>query len=333
MSTISNLPVLQTLTNNISIPVGVPGASGSTTKQVSLQALGEFVNDAYVTFDITTATTSTLGGIIVGAGLGITSSGTLSVSNIATTATTSTLGLVIVGDGLEIENGVLNVTSMGATGARGATGQRGSTGATGPRLTAVISTIKPENPTAGDMWLDLENSGQLLTYNGNVWVAASPGGSIGSTGPAGVSGATGSTGLQGATGAAGTVAFAGGTGATGSQGATGPAGNNGSTGATGLGATGATGAVGATGPIGATGSQGPAGATGVGNLPTNSQGFLYNDGTGSLSWTGTNIVTTSTSLDGGGAITIHDIINLNVEGGTATAVHDTTGIAIDGGTA
>jgi hypothetical protein len=51
------------------------------------------------------------------------------------------------------------------------------------------------------MWLDIEYSGQLLTYNGSVWVASAPGGAIGYTG------STGATGIQGEQGNFGGAAF------------------------------------------------------------------------------------------------------------------------------
>jgi hypothetical protein len=244
MSTISNLPIISAVTTDTAIPVGI----GTATRQMTVSQLGDFINNELVTFNISTATTSTIGGIIVGQGLEIVNS-VLNVSNIITTATTSTQGTVIVGDGLEIVDGVVNVTSIGATGARGATGIRGATGATGPRLTAVISTTKPSSPAAGDMWLDTQETGQLFTYNGSVWVSASPGGSIGDTGSTGASGLTGATGPQGATGAVGFAGQFGSTGATGLTGATGAQGIQGN-----VGATGAQGIQGATGPTGATGA-------------------------------------------------------------------------------
>ena len=228
MSTISNLPIISAVTTDTAIPVGI----GTATRQMTVSQLGDFINNELVTFNISTATTSTIGGIIVGQGLEIVNS-VLNVANIITTATTSTQGTVIVGDGLEIVDGVVNVTSIGATGARGATGIRGATGATGPRLTAVISTTKPSSPAAGDMWLDTQETGQLFTYNGSVWVSASPGGSVGDTGSTGASGLTGATGPQGATGAVGFAGQFGSTGATGPQGATGVQGIQGNIGATG----------------------------------------------------------------------------------------------------
>ena len=213
MSTISNLPIISAVTTNTAIPVGI----GTATRQMTVSQLGDFINNELVTFNISTATTSTIGGIIVGNGLNI-NQGILEVANIITTATTASQGTIIIGSGLEINNGVVNVTSIGATGAKGATGTRGATGATGPRLTAAISTTKPLVSSAGDMWLDLDYSGQLLTYNGTFWVAAAPGGSVGPAGATGLNGLNGATGPQGATGATG---FQGPAGATGLTGATG----------------------------------------------------------------------------------------------------------------
>jgi hypothetical protein len=231
MSTISNLPLLSTATGEVVFAVIDKGEpEPRKLRQTTLNQIGDFINREIVTYNIATATTTTLGGIIVGSGLTI-DEGVLGVANIVTTATTATQGTIIVGDGLEIADGVLNVTSMGATGARGATGTRGSTGATGPRLVAAISTSKPLVAAAGDMWLDVGNSGQLLTYNGSVWIAAAPGGSIGETGiqgATGLQGATGATGFQGPVGATGLV------GATGPQGIPGLFAGQGATGATGL---------------------------------------------------------------------------------------------------
>jgi hypothetical protein len=219
MSTISNLPLLSTATGNIIVAVIDKGEpEPRRLRQATLNQIGDFINREIVTYNIATATTTTLGGIIVGPGLNI-NEGVLGVANIVTTATTTTQGTIIVGDGLEIADGVLNVTSMGATGARGATGTRGATGATGPRLTAVISTSRPIVAAPGDLWLDIEYSGQLLTYNGSVWVSAGPGGAVGEEGPAG---ATGATGPQGISGTAAFMGATGATGVTGLQGATGP---------------------------------------------------------------------------------------------------------------
>ena len=62
------------------------------------------------TYTLPTATTSTLGGIIVGSGLQVTSNGTLSTSASTLPATTSRLGGIIVGSGFTINvNGTLNV--------------------------------------------------------------------------------------------------------------------------------------------------------------------------------------------------------------------------------
>ena len=157
----------------------------------------------------------------------------------------------------------------GATGI-GITGATGLTGATGAEASATVSSTKPSSPDTGDLWLDLETTGQLFTWNGNVWISASPGGAgiIGATGSAGPQGATGITGPAGATGAGatgatGTAGVDGATGATGPAGATGAAGADGSIGSDGLdGATGATGPAGATG-AGATGATGTAGADGA----------------------------------------------------------------------
>ncbi len=255
MSTISNLPVLNTATGQVVVPAyDLVGQRG--TVQVSLETVAE-----YILTQQNIATTTTPGVVIIGDGLVVDSTGTVSVSPDLSGAT-------------------------GAIGFDGATGATGPIGATGVRLTAVISTVKPSNPAEGDLWLDVGNSGQLLTYNGAVWVAAAPGGagvvgSTGATGPQGIpgtaaaqgaTGVTGATGQQGATGvtgatgsgATGAQGIQGTTGATGAQGSTGIQGSTGSTGPSGLnGVDGDQGSTGATGLSGSTGSTGPQGATGV----------------------------------------------------------------------
>ena len=204
MSAITNLPALNTLTGAIIFPVVDTGIVPTVTKYATVDQIGEFVINNLTTVNIVTATNTSSGGVIVGEGLTITE-GVLSVTVPLSTATTSTLGGVIIGSGVDIDgNGVISVNTDGATGAtgpRGFNGLSGATGSTGPRLTAVISTVRPTTPAAGDMWLDIEYSGQLLTFNGSVWVAAAPGGAIGYTG------STGATGIQGEQGNFGGAAF------------------------------------------------------------------------------------------------------------------------------
>ena len=204
MSAITNLPALNTVTGAIIFPVVDTGIVPTVTKYATVAQIGEFVINNLTTVNIVTATNTSSGGVIVGEGLTITE-GVLSVTVPLSTATTSTLGGVIIGSGVDIDgNGVISVNTDGATGAtgpRGFNGLSGATGSTGPRLTAVISTVKPTSPVAGDMWLDIEYSGQLLTYNGSVWVASAPGGAIGYTG------STGATGIQGEQGNFGGAAF------------------------------------------------------------------------------------------------------------------------------
>jgi hypothetical protein len=204
MSAITNLPALNTVTGAIIFPVVDTGIVPTVTKYATIDQIGEFVINNLTTVNIVTATNTSSGGVIVGEGLTITE-GVLSVTVPLSTATTSTLGGVIIGSGVDIDgNGVISVNTDGATGAtgpRGFNGLSGATGSTGPRLTAVISTVRPTTPAAGDMWLDIEYSGQLLTFNGDVWVAAAPGGAIGYTG------GTGATGIQGEQGNFGGAAF------------------------------------------------------------------------------------------------------------------------------
>ena len=282
MSTISNLPVLNTATGQTIVPAIDTSVSGARpTVQVTLDTIAE-----YILTQQNIATTSTPGVVIVGDGLIVDSTGTVSVSSTISGAT-------------------------GAVGPDGATGATGPQGSTGARLTAVISIVKPVEPEAGDMWLDVGNSGQLLTYNGSIWVAAAPGGSYGPTGPAGATGEQGIPGTAAAQGATGSTGATGIPGATGGPGATGPQGSVGSTGATGgPGATGATGSLGATGPsglngvdgdpgsTGATGPQGPQGDPGGATGPAGATGA-----TGSPGFTGDAGSTGATGLQGATGLT------------------------------
>ena len=99
--------------------------------------------------------------------------------------------------------------ATGSTGPQGATGV-GGIGATGAQASATVSSTKPTSPDVGDLWLDLEETGQLFTWDGNFWISASPGGAgiVGATGadstvpgPPGATGPAGATGLQGPAGA------------------------------------------------------------------------------------------------------------------------------------
>jgi hypothetical protein len=378
MSTISNLPLLTSVTGQIVIPVADPTTSTNSTKSLTVQALGEFINEQITTVNIIAATTTTLGGVIVGEGLSVDNEGKLTVVLPLSTATTATLGGVIVGNGLVIDNeGVLSLDSsigglgatgatgvgatgatglVGATGLRGLTGAtgpqgipgtaaaqgstgatgltgatgvqgipgtaafQGSTGATGPRLVAVISIVKPENPEAGDLWLDIGNSGQLLTYNGEVWVSAAPGGGVGNTGATGATGLTGSTGATGATGLDGSTGATGPQGIIGLDGATGATGPQGATGSGATGSTGFTGTTGATGLTGATGPQGdPGGATG----PQGPQGDI-----GSTGATGPQGSTGATGLGATGATGLLGTTGATGEQGATGA----TGIGSTGAT-
>jgi hypothetical protein len=167
-----------------------------------------------------TATTATLGGVIIGHNLAVTLAGTLSaitsvISDVAPANPIegdqwwdSVLGRGFVYyDGLWIEMS----PNVGAVGPAGATGA-GATGATG------------------------------------VQGATGEKGATGSTGPVGATGLQGSTGQVGATGQLGATGSTGPVGATGLQGSTGQ-----------IGATGQLGATGATGYQGTTGATGPQG--------------------------------------------------------------------------
>lgn len=74
-----------------------------------------FASEGASTTGLSVATTATLGAIIVGNGLSITSDGVLSSSS-ASPATTTTLGTIIVGDGLSItESGILSTSGTAVT--------------------------------------------------------------------------------------------------------------------------------------------------------------------------------------------------------------------------
>lgn len=73
-------------------------------------------------YTLPSATTSTLGGVIIGSGISVTSNGTISVNSTGGNytlppGTTSTLGGFIVGNGLSVtSNGTLSVTSSSSGG-------------------------------------------------------------------------------------------------------------------------------------------------------------------------------------------------------------------------
>jgi hypothetical protein len=286
MSTINSLPIVTVVNGNMVFPIVDTTTSTRNTKQISVDTLGNYINNSLVTFNLTAATTSSLGGITVGQGLSITTSGQLSVVLPLNVATTSSLGGIIVGYGLNINQaGILQIDQQiaglgatGATGPEGTSGLSGSTGATGLRGATGpqgISGIAAEQGGTGATGPQGAQGNQGST--GSTGVGAS-----GATGPQGATGlqgatgqgATGASGLRGSTGATGPAGATGEQGipgtaaAAGSTGATGIEGPIGSTGATGSGATGATGtgSTGATGPQGSTGATGPTGATGVGLL-------------------------------------------------------------------
>ena len=195
--------------------IGATGAQGSTgpTGDVGATGAGATGSTGPMGPIGTTlpATTTTIGGLIVGHNLRITTEGTLS-SVLSVTgdippadaeegdqwwdsfygrgyvyysgtwvemspqvlpgaATTATLGLVQIGSGITVNNGIISV--IGAQGETGATGIQGIDGATGPQ------------GISGDVG------------------ATGVQGDVGATGAAGADGATGVAGVDGATGATG----------------------------------------------------------------------------------------------------------------------------------
>ena len=65
MSTIGNLPVLSSVTGTMVLPIVDTTTSTKTTKQVTVNALGNYINSNLTTFNLAAATTSTLGGVTV----------------------------------------------------------------------------------------------------------------------------------------------------------------------------------------------------------------------------------------------------------------------------
>jgi hypothetical protein len=287
MSTINSLPVVTVVNGSMVLPIIDTTTSTRNTKQISVTTLGTYINSSLVTFNLAAATTSTLGGIIVGRGLAISTTGQLSVVLPLDVATTSSLGGIKVGYGLnidqtgllQIDQQVARIGATGATGPGGIAGLSGGTGATGLRGATGPQGLNGIAAQQGGTGATGIQGATGIGATGATGIGATGAtgtqGNLGSTGATG-QGATGASGLRGTTGATGpagatgeqgvpgTAAAAGATGATGPEGlvgATGAAGA-GATGATGIGATGATGL----GVIGSTGATGPVGATGVGLL-------------------------------------------------------------------
>jgi hypothetical protein len=211
--------------------VNLDGSTGATAGAIAIQDEGSEVTATAVTInfvgagveataegDVVTveitatpleaATTSTIGGIIVGHGL-YTTTGT-AILNVAYSFNSDTPPAdpnegdfwwdTVSGRGYIRYSGLWVEYSPQIQPAPGATGPIGATGAQGPQ--------------------------------GDPGGATGPQGSTGATGPAGVDGATGATGIQGATGPEGPqgATGAGATGATGAQGATGLTGATGAPG-------------------------------------------------------------------------------------------------------
>jgi hypothetical protein len=108
------------------------------------------------------------------------------------------------------------------------------------------------------------SEGQVLTYNGEAWVAADPADADGVKGDQGEPGPQGAQGVQGPQGPAGTLGAQGAKGDKGDKGEKGEKGDKGDVGATGAqGVAGVMGAVGPSGAAGAAGAQGPQGPAGA----------------------------------------------------------------------
>jgi hypothetical protein len=156
----------------------------------------------------------------------------------------------------------------------------------------------------GDVWVaadyipDGQSSGDVLLWDGTAWMASKL--SAGSQGPVGPQGPQGVQGIEGAQGPQGLTGLTGATGAQGSQGLTGLTGATGAQGPQGL--TGLTGAVGPQGLQGLTGAKGDKGDTGAIG-PQGLQGIQGNPGLVSLT-AGTGILG-GTILGNGGTIAVN----------------------------
>jgi hypothetical protein len=238
------------------------------------------------------ATTTTIGGLIVGHNLSITSEGTLS-------SILSRTGDVAPADAVEGDQWWDSFFGRGYVYYQGTWVEMSPqpfvvTDAAGLSYTPTTSNNWVGTPTVATIQAGLDELADRLTNlgpggNGDTGATGATGdigatGIQGATGPQGIqgnNGATGATGLSGDMGATGAEGPMGATGAEGPMGATGAEGPMGATGAQGL--DGATGAAGVDGATGSTGPQGPSGATGAqGNVggtgATGPRGLVGNDG-------------------------------------------------------
>jgi hypothetical protein len=225
---------------------------------------------------IVPATTSTLGGVKIGAGINISIDGTISVN-------TSTQG---GGNGYTGSTGTQGIRGYtGSTGTQGITGYTGSQGQgftfRGEWANGVGYVPYDVVTFGGETYVNILSTTGLQPGNTICWTKIAAKGAIGytgSTGTQGVTGYTGSTGTQGITGYTGSTGTQGVTGYTGSTGTQGITGYTGSTGTQGeIGYTGSTGTQGITGYTGSTGTQGEIGYTGS----TGTQGITgYTGSTG-----------------------------------------------------
>jgi len=97
MPTLTNLPIVTTATGAMIFPV----VDGSSTKQLSLSNLKDYIG-TIPTVEITTATSSRLGGVKIGSNISIAGDGT--ISSMMSTATTSILGGVKGGNNILISS-------------------------------------------------------------------------------------------------------------------------------------------------------------------------------------------------------------------------------------
>ena len=296
MSTINNLPILNTLTNDIRIPIVDTSVVPNATKQMQVGTLGTYINKNILTTYLVTATTATLGGVIVGPTLiiknGIVDVNTGSGTVLGTKGSTGATGIGATGaTGPQGNAGSTGATGpQGATGATGATGPQGATGVQGIPGTAAAQgatgatgiegrsfpTLTSNDTTTLGLGLktftvDYDSTTTLYLPGSFVSVFTAGGGMNGI-----ITAYTGTTitinsirTIGNGTYTTSYINISGFPGSTGNQGATGAAGSNGTNGTNGAtGATGIQGPPGATGPQGTTGATGPTGASGA----TGSQG-------------------------------------------------------------
>jgi collagen type VII alpha len=188
--------------------------------------------DAVAQYVLSTATTSTLGGVKIGSGISITADGTISVTGGAGNGYTGSAGI----------NGISGYT--GSAGIDGVAGYTGSIGYTGSSSAAIVSDTNPGTESTGTLWWNSVDGNLYINYQ-NTWVDAvsqfvlttattstlggvkigsgisitadgtisvtggSGNGYTGSAGTSGINGYTGSAGVDGSIGYVGSIGYIG----------------------------------------------------------------------------------------------------------------------------